>query len=86
MRRQSMKYDQDDEALQPGLATTTRKPEPNGAPGAGSSVPAESYERLEKVFRVLKVLMDNRFTGFVKLNFSQGTLGRVEKFEEILKK
>ena len=81
-----MKYSEDDEALQPGLAITTRRPEADGALGPDSRAGGESHERLDRVVRVLKVLMDNKFTGFIKLNFSQGTLGRVEKFEEILKK
>jgi hypothetical protein len=81
-----MKYSQDDEALQPGLATTIRNLEAGGAIRDAAKAPNDSNERLDDVVRVLKVLMDNKFTGFIKLNFSQGTLGRVEKFEEILKK
>jgi len=34
---------------------------------------------------MIKVLMDIKFTGYLKVNFSRGTIGRVEKFEEILK-
>jgi hypothetical protein len=32
-----------------------------------------------------KVLMDKKFTGYIKINFTSGTVERVEKFEEILK-
>jgi hypothetical protein len=81
-----MKYDQDDEAIQPGLAPSTRKKETNGASETEDKAVTESQARMEKLVRVLKILMDNKFTGYVKLNFTQGTLGRVEKFEEILKK
>jgi hypothetical protein len=34
----------------------------------------------------LRVLNQDRFTGYIKVNFSQGAIGRVEKFEEILKR
>ena len=48
----------------------------------------------KKVFRLKKLkliqnemesLLEAGFTGYVKINFSQGSIGRVEKFEEILK-
>jgi predicted DNA-binding helix-hairpin-helix protein len=54
--------------------------------GVSSKASDETHERLDNLFRILKVLMDNKFTGYIKLNFTQGSLGRVEKFEEILKK
>ena len=34
---------------------------------------------------VIQELMENRFTGHLKINFSQGGIGRIEKFEEILR-
>ncbi|MFH2067504.1 MAG: hypothetical protein ABIK15_20045 [Pseudomonadota bacterium] len=40
------------------------------------------YERLMDFFRNAK---QEKFTGYVKINFSQGQIGRIEKFEEILK-
>jgi hypothetical protein len=31
------------------------------------------------------MLTEQQFTGYIKVNFTQGGIGRVEKFEEILK-
>jgi len=42
-------------------------------------------EKLEKLTVIMKALMGDEFTGHIKINFSQGSIGRVEKFEEILK-
>jgi uncharacterized protein YwbE len=42
-------------------------------------------EKLEKLVAVMSCLMGNEFTGHIKINFTQGSIGRVEKFEEILK-
>jgi hypothetical protein len=42
-------------------------------------------EKLDQVIEILGNLMENEFTGHLKINFSQGGIGRVEKFEEILK-
>jgi hypothetical protein len=81
-----MKSSQDDDAREPGLMPTTQSTEANDGGKPGIRAERESRDRLDYVFRVLRMLMDNKFTGFIKLNFSQGTLGRVEKFEEILKK
>ncbi len=33
----------------------------------------------------LRDLQKAKFTGYVKVNFSQGSLSRIEKFEEVLK-
>ena len=35
---------------------------------------------------VINSLIATEFTGYIKLNFSQGAIGRIEKYEEILKK
>ena len=43
-------------------------------------------EKLRKLGDVLRGLAELGFTGYIKINFSQGCIGRVEKFEEILKK
>lgn len=43
-------------------------------------------EKLKKIIDMVKVLMDKKFTGYIKINFSRGAVERVEKFEEILKK
>ncbi len=40
----------------------------------------------EPVIELVAFLADlkaNRFTGYVRINFSQGALARVEKFEEV---
>jgi hypothetical protein len=42
--------------------------------------------KLERFVAYLKETQGSRFTGYIKINFSQGNIGRVEKFEEILKK
>jgi hypothetical protein len=42
-------------------------------------------KKLELLIEKLGALTEESFTGYVKINFSQGTIGRVEKFEEILK-
>jgi hypothetical protein len=43
-------------------------------------------EKLTKIIDMIRSLMDKKFTGSIKINFSRGSVGRVEKFEEILKK
>jgi hypothetical protein len=43
-------------------------------------------DRLKKLVATIEGLMDGQFTGYIKLNFIQGSIGRIEKFEEILKK
>ena len=42
-------------------------------------------ERIERLMDLIRTLMEEQFTGYVKVNFSQGGIGRIEKFEEILK-
>jgi hypothetical protein len=42
-------------------------------------------ERFEKIVESMMLLVNDGFTGYLRINFSQGTIGRVEKFEEILK-
>jgi hypothetical protein len=43
-------------------------------------------EKIAKIMDVLKALMNKKFTGYIKINFSRGSVERIEKFEEILKK
>ena len=52
-------------------------------PGAGHETSKEA--KLLRLQDAIKALMEEKFTGYVKVNFSQGGIGRVEKFEEILK-
>jgi hypothetical protein len=43
-------------------------------------------DKVKKIIEVIKALMEKKFTGYIKVNFSRGNVGRIEKFEEILKK
>ena len=42
-------------------------------------------EKLNRIVELLRCLICDEFTGHIKINFSQGGIGRIEKFEEILK-
>jgi len=42
-------------------------------------------DKLSKLWAVIKGLIESQFTGYIKLNFTQGSIGRIEKFEEILR-
>jgi hypothetical protein len=42
--------------------------------------------KLTKLMAYLEGIGDQNFTGYIKVNFSQGSIGRVERFEEILRK
>lgn len=41
--------------------------------------------RFIKLTEYLQTLGHQRFTGYIKINFSEGHIGRIERFEEILK-
>lgn len=41
--------------------------------------------KFARLVEVLQEMIDTEFTGHVKINFSQGGIGRIEKFEEILR-
>ena len=43
-------------------------------------------DRFKKLEKYLKELQAEKFTGYIKVNFSQGSIAKVEKFEEVLKK
>jgi hypothetical protein len=43
-------------------------------------------ERLDLLIETILNATCEKFTGYIKVNFTQGTIGRVEKFEEILRK
>jgi hypothetical protein len=43
------------------------------------------FKKLDLLLQELETLAETSFTGYVKINYSQGSIGRVEKFEEILK-
>jgi hypothetical protein len=44
-----------------------------------------SDKKISALLDCIKVLREEGFTGYIKVNFSQGSIARVEKFEEILK-
>jgi len=43
-------------------------------------------DKLKRIRDTIMALMDKKFTGYIKVNFSRGSIGRIEKFEEILKR
>jgi len=40
-------------------------------------------DRMKRLIEVIRQLIEGEFTGYVKINFTQGSLGRIEKFEEL---
>jgi hypothetical protein len=40
-------------------------------------------DRMTKLIEVIGNLIEGEVTGYIKINFTQGSLGRIEKFEEI---
>jgi len=40
-------------------------------------------DRMTRLIEAIRKLIEGEFTGYVKINFTQGSLGRIEKFEEI---
>jgi hypothetical protein len=43
-------------------------------------------EKSVKIIQMIKELIGKKFTGYIKINFTRGSIDKVEKFEEILKK
>jgi hypothetical protein len=43
-------------------------------------------DKLKRLINYLLDIDDQKFTGYIKVNYSQGSIGRIEKFEEILSK
>jgi hypothetical protein len=41
--------------------------------------------RLTDLMNVIQEMNDKEFTGYIKINFTQGGIGRIEKYEEILR-
>lgn len=39
-------------------------------------------DRMKKLTEAISMLIEEEFSGYLKINFSQGSLGRVEKSEE----
>ena len=46
----------------------------------------KQQDKLKLLYEYLTSIRGENFTGYIKINFSQGNIGRVEKFEEILKR
>jgi hypothetical protein len=46
----------------------------------------DKSKKLSRLLEYLKSLNDDQFTGYLKINFSQGSIARIERFEEISKK
>ena len=42
--------------------------------------------KITRLMEYLQGIRDQNFTGYIKVNFTQGSVGRIEKFEEILKR
>lgn len=71
-----------------GKATKGAAPEVvyRARPKIGPPAKAGRDSKLERLFNYLASVCDHKFTGYIKINYSQGSLGRIERFEEILKK
>lgn len=39
-------------------------------------------DRITRLVEAIRKLIESEFTGYIKINFTQGNIGRVEKFEE----
>jgi len=40
-------------------------------------------KRTKKLIETIGLLIEGGFSGYIKINFTQGSLGRVEKYEEL---
>lgn len=40
-------------------------------------------DRTQKLVETMMSLIEDKFGGYIKINFSQGSLGRIEKCEEV---
>ncbi len=40
-------------------------------------------DKMKRLSDTIKALMEEEFSGYIRINFTQGSLGRVEKSEEI---
>jgi hypothetical protein len=43
----------------------------------------DKHDKFDKLHDILKDLIKSEFTGSLKINFSQGGVGRIEKLEEM---
>jgi hypothetical protein len=46
---------------------------------------SKKMSRLADLVSVIQEMSDREFTGHIKINFTQGGIGRIEKYEEILR-
>ncbi|MEA1946809.1 MAG: hypothetical protein U9N83_05845 [Thermodesulfobacteriota bacterium] len=46
---------------------------------------SRSNIKIKRLVEYLETTKEQKFTGYIKINFSQGGISRIEKFEEILK-
>lgn len=46
---------------------------------------AKLMKNIDRLLELISRLAKDEFTGYIKINFTQGGVGRVEKYEEILK-
>jgi hypothetical protein len=42
--------------------------------------------RLVDLVNAIQEMNEKEFTGYIKINFTQGGIGRIEKYEEILRR
>ncbi len=40
-------------------------------------------DRMKRLIETIRTLLEGEFSGYIKINFSQGSLGRIEKSEEL---
>jgi len=40
-------------------------------------------DRTKRLIETIRTLMEGEFSGHIKINFTQGSIGRVEKHEEL---
>lgn len=60
---------------------------PNGKQAViDQTVPEPQGNELKRLARCLRAAVERTFTGYIRIGFTQGRLGRIEKFEEILRK
>jgi hypothetical protein len=39
-------------------------------------------DKMQRLSETIRTLMEGEFSGYIKINFTQGSLGRIEKSEE----
>ena len=53
--------------------------------GSHSKGSSSKMARFSDLMNVIQEMNEKEFTGYIKINFSQGGIGRIEKYEEILR-